>query len=501
MRRAHLKTCFRTAVFLLSLGLPLTSVSRQPELHLLARRDPPIQTSLTPCKLPRVEEELLCGKLPVYENRRTRSGRMINLNVVVLPALEQEHKEEPLFDLAGGPGIASTSAAGLYATALREYRRHRDVVLVDQRGTGQSNPLQCPHDDMPQHFVSEMYPVEYIKNCREVLEQRADLTQYTTPIAMDDLDDVRAWLGYDRINLFGLSYGTRAALVYMRQHPEHVRSVVLMSVDPPYQRMPLYHARDGQRALYLLLNECAADQACNNAFPQVRRELMDLLARLKRQPARVSYTVPGTGAEHTVEIQRDVFTEKLRSQLYTPAGGREIPFAIHEAAQGDFAPFLKMAIPANRSAPDFIAEGLYLSVTCAEDVPFIDAAAAARMNAGNLFDNYRVFQQRRACSMWPRGRLPKGYAQPVVSHAAVLIFSGYMDPVTPPEWGEGVARHLLNSKHVIIRHHAHVPIDLSHIECLDKLILEFLSRGSAKELDTSCVEQMMPPPFRFSTRK
>lgn len=496
MRKTHLTICLRTAVLILGLLLPSVSGSPQNELNALVQRGDTIQTPLKPCKLPSVEEELLCGKLPVYENRQTRSGRIVSLNVVVLPALEQGHKEEPLFDLAGGPGIAATGAAGLYTTALREYRRHRDVVLVDQRGTGESNPLQCPHDAPPEHFLAEMYPMEYVKNCRQVLEQRADLTQYTTPIAMDDLDDVRAWLGYDRINLFGLSYGTRAVQVYMRQHPEHVRSAVLMSVDPTYQRLPLYHARDGQRALYLLLDECTADHACNNAFPQLRRELRDVLTRLKRQPARVRHAVPETGAGVPVEIQRDVFAEKLRSQLYTPSGARQIPFIIHQAARGEFAPFLKLTIPSNRSAPDFIADGMYLSVTCAEDTPFVDAAAAARMNAQNIFGNYRVFQQRRACAIWPQGRLPKGYDQPVVSNIPVLILSGYMDPVTPPVWGEEVARHLPNSKHVIIRHHAHVPVGLSHIECLDKLILEFLSRGNARELDVSCVEQMMPPPFQ-----
>lgn len=459
------------------------------------------QSPLKPCKLPGIEEELLCGKLPVYENRQTRSGRIISLKVVVLPALEQSSKETPLFDLAGGPGIAATGSAGLYATYLREYRQHRDVVLVDQRGTGESNQLPCPHDTTPQSFLSEMYPLEYVKNCRQTLEHQADLTQYTTPIAMDDLDDVRAWLGYERIDLFGLSYGTRAVLVYMRQHPEHVRSAVLMGVSPTYHKMPLYHARDGQRAMYLLLDECAHDQTCNRAFPQLRRELKSVLARLERQPARISYTLPETGAEATVEIQRDVFAEKLRGHLYAPSSARQIPFIIHQAAHDDFAPFLKVAIPVNRSAPDFVADGMYMSVTCAEDTSFIDPVAAARMKGGNLFGTYRISQQRRACELWPLAPLPKGYNQPVVSNIPVLIFSGYMDPVTPPEWGERVARDLPNSKHVIIRHHAHMPVGLTHMECLDKLILDFLLQGNARNLDTSCVEQMNAPAFQIEALK
>jgi len=189
-------------------------------------------SKLKPCRLAGIDEELLCGKFTVFENRKTRTGRSIDLNIVVLPALDQKTKAEPLFDLAGGPGVASTGAASFYAGPGKEARRRHDVVLVDQRGTGQSNRLSIPQEKTPQHYLREMYPVGYVSEMRHALEQHADLTKYTTSIVMDDLDDVRAWLGYDRINLFGWSYGTRAVLVYMRQHPEHVRSAILLCVAP-----------------------------------------------------------------------------------------------------------------------------------------------------------------------------------------------------------------------------------------------------------------------------
>src|SRR5207237_4633076 len=214
---------------------------------------------LKPCRLPGIDEKLLCGQLTVPENRQTRVGRTIGLNVVVLPAFDQKTKAEPLFDLAGGPGAAATEGARFYATDGKEYRRRRDVVLVDQRGTGNSNPLSVPRKKTPQYYLSEMYPVDYVRNLRQTLERRADLTQYTTSIAMDDLDDVRAWLGYDRINLFGTSYGTRAALVYMREHPEHLRTVTLLGVAPTYLKMPMYHAQAAARAMDLLLLQCEQD--------------------------------------------------------------------------------------------------------------------------------------------------------------------------------------------------------------------------------------------------
>src|SRR6201989_1815885 len=245
---------------------------------------------LLPCQGTGVDEELLCGKLTVFENRETRSGRTIDLNVVVLPALDGNHTEAPLFHLEGGPGVAATGVAGFYATEGTEYRRHRDVVLVDQRGTGESNLLAFPaRMRSPQEYLSEMYPVEYVKSLREALEKRADLTQYTTSIAMDDLDDVRAWLGYERINLFGLSYGTRAVLVYLRQHPDRVRSAILMGVAPTYLKMPLHHARAAKRGMDLLLAECTAEPACHSAFPNIEREWEAVLERLGREPARVKY--------------------------------------------------------------------------------------------------------------------------------------------------------------------------------------------------------------------
>ena len=450
---------------------------------------------LAPCRPPGIEEELRCGSLTVFENRGSGSGRTIDLNVVVLPALAPSLAGAPLFELAGGPGIAATGAAALYVTEMREYRRHRDVVLVDQRGTGGSNPLHCPHERSPQSFLEEMYPVQYVETCREELEARADLTQYTTPIAADDLDDVRTWLGYEQINLLGVSYGTRAALVYLRRYPEHVRSAVLMGVSPTDHKAPLHHARDGQRAMDLLLADCAADHDCGRAFPEVGRELVEVLEALGRRPARVQYVLPETGAKVSLEIRREVFAEKLRSRLYDPHNARRLPAVIHHAALGNFDPFLELVLPQTRTDPDFIADGMYLSVTCAEDTALIDPAEAARLGAGTFFGGYRVFQQRRACGLWPRGTLPDDYHRAVESSRPVLVISGFMDPVTPPAWGAKVAGHLPNSLHVVIPHHAHIPAGLSRMECLDGLTMEFLRRGSVEGLDASCVDQMLPPPF------
>jgi pimeloyl-ACP methyl ester carboxylesterase len=450
-------------------------------------------SKLKPCRLAGIDEELLCGELTVFENRETRTGRTIDLNIVVLPAFDQKNKHEPLFDLAGGPGASSAERADFYAGPGKDYRRRHDVVCVDQRGTGKSNRLAIPRKKTPQYYLSEMFPVDYVKEMRRALEKRADLTKYTTSIAMDDLDDARAWLGYDRINLFGASYGTQAALVYMRQHPEHVRSAILVGVAPTDLKVPLHHSESAARAMDLLLGECERDTACHAAFPQIRDDWKKALAQLEKQPARVEYSPPGKTAPTTVEIQRGVFGEKIRTWMYDRDKAARIPLILHHAANGDFAPFLQQAIAP--SIPDFVADGAYLSVTCAEDVPFINPEEAAKLTANNPFGNYRVFQQTRACGMWPRGEIPTDFLEPVSSNAPVLIFSGNMDPVTPPKYGEEVARDLPNSRHVVIPQAGHGVDGLTDGGCIDRIATEFLDKGDAKNLDVSCVERMAPPPF------
>jgi pimeloyl-ACP methyl ester carboxylesterase len=432
--------------------------------------------TLTPCKPPGAAEEVRCGKLTVFENRAARAGRTIDLNVVVLPALDPNGRREPFFELTGGPGLAETDAVELYTTELRSYRAHRDVVLVDQRGTGASNGLQCPDTRTPLAIATgEMFPLDYVRRCRDELAKHADLRFYTTPIAMDDLDDVRAALGYETIDLFGLSYGTRAAMVYARQHPEHVNRIVLTGVVPVWATMPLYHTPHAQRALDILLDDAARD------FPNLRTRFRELIDRLRRQPAQVTYE----GA--TATLTAPIFAEQIRNLMYVPLFTRQLPKMLDAAARGDFAPLLKQIV---RPRPP-VADGMYLSVTCAEDTARIDPEEAKRVTAGTYFGDYRVAQQRRACAEWPRGALPANYWDDVRVAAPVLILSGYRDPVTTPVWADAVAQQLPHARVVLIPRSAHLPVGLSHLECLDdKLVVPFLDGVDLDKLDASCVDTM-----------
>jgi Predicted hydrolases or acyltransferases (alpha/beta hydrolase superfamily) len=449
---------------------------------------------LKPCRPAGVAEELLCGKLTVFENREAKKGRTINLNIVVLPSVGKP-KYIPLFDLEGGPGMPDTKNAGIYANDLKQYREGRDIVLVDQRGTGKSNPLDCPRSSTPPAaYFDEMYPIAYVRNCRNYLEKKADLRYYTTETAMDDLDDIRAWLGYKTIDLIGISYGTRAAQVFARRHPDNTDRIVLIGALGTYHKMPFYHAPNAQRALDLLLDECLADKGCKYAFPNIRQEIRQVIERLRNEPKIMSIIDPASGIATKVAIRADEFAETLRSMLYSRVTSQQIPFVAHSAALGNFAPFVKRVV-FRESELLSLSDGMYLSVTCAEDVPFIDEERAAELSRNTIFGNYRVRQQKRACSNWVRGSVSKKFLEPVKSDVRALIISGNLDPVTAPSWGTEIIKGFRNGRQIIVPELAHAPDGLSNSECIDVMIMAFLDGTPAEKVDGTCSTKMMPSAF------
>jgi len=450
--------------------------------------------ALAPCQLPGVAAPARCGSYEVYEDRAARTGRKISLRVAVLPARSARPAPDPLFIVVGGPGQGAVTLAAPLAQIFGEVLGGRDVVLVDQRGTGASHPLDCKlpgSDDDPQGYFGDMLPVEAVRACRARLD--ADPALYTTPIAMDDLDDVRAGLGYDKINLYGSSYGTRAVLVYMRSHPEHVRSAVLRGIVPTNMRTPLFYARDTQRALELLFAECKADPACHGAYPDLAAQWQAVQERLAQGPAEVDVELPGAaGRRAHLRLSRDEFNEAIRFRLYSEESN-QIPRFIARAFAGDFADIARLALRQRRLAAQggLLSVGLYLSVTCSEDVAFIDPAEARRLAAGTFLGTYRVDQQVKACEAWPRGKLPADYLEDVVSSAPTLLISGVRDPVAPPSWGEQVARHLTRATHLVLPQGFHGLPD----PCVTRLMNAFLIQGGPRGLDTSCVQEVRVPPF------
>jgi pimeloyl-ACP methyl ester carboxylesterase len=467
---------------------------------------------LSPCNVEGTPEKVKCGTYDVYENRSAKMGRKITLKVVVFPATGKEYMPDPFVYIPGGPGSSATEDAPYVATEFAKIREHRDLLFLDQRGTGGSNPLNCELFNAAdlQSYLGYFFPLEDVRKCREQLEQKADLTLYTTPIAMDDLDEVRAALGYERLNLFGGSYGTRASLVYLKQHPKHVRTVLLQGVAPTNQYMPRDFAQGMERALQGTVAECGADEACNRAFPNLRAETKAVLERLLQGPVEVEVrktsersgnaanSGPPANEIAKVKLSRDLAAEAVRYMLYNPAAASRVPLVIHQAAHGNFVLLAEAALRYRRSLVASGSNGLYLSITCAEDLPWIKQGEGERLGDNTFLGDYRLRQQREACALWPRATIPADYNEPVRASAPVLILTGEWDPVTPPSNGDAAARSLPNSLHVVVPHGAHGFGGLEGLDCIERLSTEFVEKGTVKELDTSCVKNIRRKGFSVS---
>lgn len=482
-------------IHFLLLGLVVTLQSSS------AVRKHPSKMVLTDCQIPNVGPAK-CGTYQVFENRVTKEGRIISLNIVVFPATGDKRQPDPVVYFAGGPGSAATEDARGIVFEFKKLREHRDLVFVDQRGTGNSNPLNCDLYDPAdlQSYLGYFLPLEPVRKCRTQLEPKADLKLYTTAIAMDDMEEVRAALGYERINLFGGSYGTRAALTYLKRYPQRVRTVTLQGVSPTDQYLPGDFALQTERALQGVLAECYADQACNKAFPKLKDEAKAVLARLIKEPIEVEIEKPNSKDRVKVKLNRDLAAEAIRYMLYHPVPASRVPLMIHLAAENNFGPLAETALMYRMTLVGSGSNGMYLSVTCAEDVPWIKPGEGERMAAGTFLGDYRLRHQREACALWPRARVEPDYAGPIRSDVPVLIFTGEWDPVTPPANGDRVAKTLTNSLHIVVPHGAHALGGLEGIDCTVRIGGEFMERGTTKGIDTACVQKIRRKGFVLSLK-
>jgi pimeloyl-ACP methyl ester carboxylesterase len=476
----------RLAGFLVVLAAAACATPASPPLETQPR--PAIQ--LERCRLPRSSESVLCGSLTVFEDRVSRTGRRIGLNILVLPAFAAKAAADPVFVIAGGPGVGAASAqTDETAKTLWMIRRERDIVFVDQRGTGKSHSLSCRFGDsaaMQSHF-NELFPLDDVRACREKLQHAADLRLYTTPIAMDDLDDVRAALGYQRINLYAVSYGSQAALQYLRQYPARVRSLAIAGVEIPAAKKPLLFARAAQEAMTRLIEDCAADAACHEAFPGLPAEFETVLAAFQGGPVIFEVLNPSTKGSEKISMTRDVFVERLRLMLYDLESASRVPLVIHHAAQGDWVPF----VAATRGGVTASVPAMYLTITCSETVSQITEEDLVRESRDTFVGEYRTRRHMQACQEWPRSDVPASFYDPVASDVPVLMLSGELDPATPPHFAATAARSLPNSRQILIPIAAHA----YWYPCMQRLVAAFISRGSARDLDVACVQQLARPPF------
>jgi len=457
------------------------------------------QMALTPCTIEGVPGEARCGSHKVWEDRDAKKGRQIDLSIIVLSALEPNKKPDPFFMLQGGPGDAPGFNARFYGRVFHDIRKARDIVLVDLRGTGKSAPLLCPELAKPGPdgtYDANLLSVSSVRACRARLEQSADLRFYTTEIVVDDLDEVRQALGYGPINVYGTSYGSRVAQVYMRRHPEGLRAVSMKGVVPASMAMPETHARAGEDAWRALMARCEKDENCHRAYPSADADFRQLLARLEKNPPTVTLPAGQNRPAATIAITRGLFAEAFRNLLYTPEGSAQAPKLVRQLLAGDDRGLAETALSGRTVlGGERLAAGFFLSVTCTEDVPYVskDAEAAA---AGTFGGTYRLDQQRAACKEWTRGTVSPSHRQPTTSDIPTLLLSGELDPVTPPSGAAEVARYLSKGRHVVIRNNGH-PIGNAE-RCIGQIIGQFLDRASTEGLDVSCAATNPAPPFLLS---
>ncbi|HEU0225002.1 MAG TPA: alpha/beta hydrolase [Steroidobacteraceae bacterium] len=456
--------------------------------------------SLAPCRISDphglVSVEARCGKLSVPEDPDEPQGAAIQLAVAVVPAIATRAKPDPLFLLAGGPGQGAIEGYAPLLGAFAGVRRERDLVLVDQRGTGGSNRLDC---EMPEEaFASGEIPPatlrEMARACLAGLDARPQF--YTTSIAVRDLEAVRAALGYERINVFGASYGTRVAQHYARRHPERTRTVALDSVIPPDLVLIPRIALESQTALDGTFARCQADAACNARFPQVAAQFRLLDERLRRVAPVIPFADPVSGDGGELEVTRAHLLTMARMLTYSARTASLLPLVVHEAAsRGNYAPLAAQAEMIGEDLERMIAMGMHHSVVCAEDAPRFDGAVDRAELARTYMGPTMLDAMTAICEVWPRGPADPDFSEPLDSRVPALLFSGEFDPATPAAYGSTAAAGFRNGLHLVVPGQGH---GTTRLPCVQRLLRQFIDRGSPAGLDTSCVDEIRPAPFFLS---
>lgn len=437
-----------------------------------------------------------CGSYEVPEDRDNPRSRKLQLHVAVIPALRLEPAADPLFVLSGGPGQAASDFYLSMAPAFARIRRDRDIVVIDQRGTGKSQRLDCDFpEDSDFTLVESQRLGELARACLAALP--ADPRFYTTSIAVRDLDDVRAALHYPSINLYGISYGTRVAQHYMRRYPQRVRAAILDGVVPAEVGLGPDVAIEAQRALDNAFTRCAEDKQCGHRFPDLAGSFQALRARLEKTPLPLSLADPLNAELTTSTLGAAQLSAAVRLLSYSDETLSTLPLLIHEAEVGRRPePLAAQYLMIKRNTDEQIAYGMHFAVVCSEDAPRwaqenVSEEALARTYIGTAF----MAGMRTICERWPRGPVDADFGAPLHSDAPVLILSGGNDPVTPQRYGEQILRGLPHAKHVVLAGQGHGQLASG---CVPRVAADFIARGSAKALDDECVKTIAPAAFLLS---
>jgi pimeloyl-ACP methyl ester carboxylesterase len=436
-----------------------------------------------------------CGVLSVAENPAAPAARRIGLHVARVPAVSRRKLADPLFVIAGGPGQAASAFYATVAGAFARINRDRDIVLIDQRGTGGSNLLDCPGDE-ELYRLSDAQVALKTRACLSALSARADVAYYTTSIAVQDLEQVRRALGYGQIDIYAVSYGTRVAQHYIRRFPQAVRAVILDGVLPPQLAVGPAVALDAEHALQAILARCQDDAACHAQFPDPAADYHALRAALAAGPVRVHLPDPVSGAPRELAFGSDQLAMVLRLASYSADYSALLPLLLHTArASADYTQLAAQFLLIQRSYED-VATGMHNSVVCAEDVPFYDLRAIDRAQLDATFMGAsQVDGLRVVCGAWPRGPADADLHAPLHSAVPALLLSGSADPVTPPAYAQEAARGFSRARQLVLKGFAHGQLTAP---CMGRVLARFLEAPDPAALDVSCTGRARPLPFFLS---
>ena len=435
-----------------------------------------------------------CGTMLRPENPADPASPEIEIRVAVVPALSLVPESDPFVPIAGGPGQGSVEFYLRISGALEDVRRNRDILLVDQRGTGDSSRMDCPIDDDALLFETDFTlddTLEYMEECLQELPH--DPRYFTTSVAVTDLEAIREALGYTQLNIYGVSYGSRVAQHFARRYPGSTRTVVIDGVVPPQVALGPEIATESQKAVDNILARCAEDAGCNESFPDIRQTFDKVVSQLRRAPVEVTVPHPNTGRLEELVFGPGQFAGAVRLLVYSPNTIALLPLFIHEAGQGNFMPLASQFMLTALSMQDALAIGMHNAVMCTEDMPFLDRTTIDHESiAASYMGSFQLETLEAMCSIWPAGPIDPEFKAPLATDIPVLLLSGDADPITPPRYAEMAAVDLGNAAHLIGRHQGHGQIVVG---CMGRIVSDFVSSADPSNLDTDCMERSFVTPF------
>ena len=435
-----------------------------------------------------------CGTLQRPLNPADPDSPPIELRVAVVPALNLSPETDPVVPIAGGPGQGTVEFYAMMQGAFEPLRRNRDILLVDQRGTGESARMDCPIDDDALIFESEFDLEDTVKFIGECLEKLPhDPRYFTTSVAVTDLEAVRKALGYSALNLYGVSYGSRVAQHFARRYPGSTRTVVIDGVVPPQLSLGPEIATESQKAVDNILARCTEDPKCSDRFPDLGATFARIVAQLREGPVEVAVPHPNTGRMELISLGEGQFAGAIRLLAYSPTTIALLPLFIHEAGQGNWVPIAGQYMMTALQMSDMLALGMHNAVMCTEDVPFLDRTTIDYDGIeASYMGSYQLDTLEAMCELWPAGPIDVEFKVPLATDLPFLLLSGDADPITPPRYADLAATELTNFLPLVGTHQGHGQIAVG---CTSQLIADFVEAADPTAVDAECMERNFVMPF------